>query len=175
MKRYLAAITLVLGLLVAGSASASNINVIGSVSTWAEEGNRDQRVDDKVFTFLDRSSNWTDFNNLDLVTLTAVPELNTANLTVTLLTEAVGGGPYWLDYSVEIDAGNGLYFGGSRLDSSVFVPPTVVTKTIYGSLADLQNHLSPLLTLTSLNGGSDPVFPPLYLESVGGGYGYSGR
>ena len=164
MKRYLAAITLVLGLLVAGSASASNINVIGSVSTWAEEGNRDQRVDDKVFTFLDRSSNWTDFNNLDLVTLTAVPELNTANLTVTLLTEAVGGGPYWLDYSVEIDAGNGLYFGGSRLDSSVFVPPTVVTKTIYGSLADLQNHLSPLLTLTSLNGGSDPVFPPLYLD-----------
>ena len=162
MKHYLVPIMLVMGLLATGSASASDLNVIGPVSTWALPGNHDQRVDDKVFSYIANSSNWSDFNNKDLVTLTAVPALNTANLTVTLLTDAIGGGPYRLDYSVEIDPGNGLFFGGSRLDTSVFVPPTSVTKTIYGSLFDLTNSLSPLLTLTSLDGDPDPDFPPLY-------------
>jgi len=161
MNRYLAAITLVLGLLVAGSASASIINEVGTVSTWA--ANPDQMVDDKVFSYIGNSINWTDFNNLDRVTLTALPSLKTAHLVLTGLNGAVGPGSYWLNYSVEIDAWNGFTFGGARLDSTVSLPSTVVTKAIYGSLTDLQNHQSPLLTLTSLNGVPDPVFPPSYL------------
>jgi hypothetical protein len=159
MKRHLVPVVmLVLGVLAAGAASAQNpdFNNIGPVSTWAQTP--DQRVDDKTFTYISNSANWSVFA-VDDVTLRAIPTAGVASISVDGLENGIVDPlPYELSYKITIDASNLLYFLGARLDTTTLLPGVTVTKEIYNSALAFGSD-TPFLTLTSVDGVPDPVGP----------------